>query len=96
MTRDLTDQKGWVSSKVIRWYRYSLPYLYNFMLFHDISLKNEIFYQSEFCIRNSIKLNWCGHKKENYIYIIRQINSQFHNFQRKYCYFQVVIYEELI
>ena len=46
MTRDLTDQKGWVSSKVIRWYRYSLPYLYNFMLFHDISLKNEIFYQS--------------------------------------------------
>ena len=28
MTRDLTDQKGWGSSKAIRWYRYSIPYLY--------------------------------------------------------------------
>ena len=37
MTRDLTDQKGWGSSKAIRWYRYSLPYLYRILLFHDTS-----------------------------------------------------------
>ena len=38
MTHDLSDQKGWVSSKAIRWYRYSLPDICRFMLFHDASL----------------------------------------------------------
>ena len=33
MTRDLTDQKGWGSSKAIRWYWYSLSYIYRILLF---------------------------------------------------------------
>ena len=52
MTRDLTDQKGWVSSKAIRRYRYSLPYLCNFLLFHDTSL-----------IKWNIISMWILHKK---------------------------------
>ena len=42
----------------MRRYRYSLPYLLRLLLFHEIqvSLKKnyEIYYQSDFCIRNSI------------------------------------------
>ena len=33
MTRDLTDQRGWGSSKAKRWYRYSLPCLYKICFF---------------------------------------------------------------
>ena len=58
------------------------------LLFHDISLIKLINYQSECCIRNTIKLNWRGHYKK---IILMSKGSLIHNFKRKYCYFQVVI-----
>ena len=56
------------------------------LLFHDISLIKLINYQSECCIRNTIKLNWRGHYKK---IILMSKGSLIHNFKRKYCYFQV-------
>ena len=86
MTRDLTDQKGWVSSTAIRWYRYSLLNLYRFLLFH-------VCYT---CIFNKMKyiinMNSALEIAQNAIVvdIIKKIilmskGRLIHSFKRKYC-----------
>ena len=76
MTRDLTDQKGCGSMVPV------LPTLtwYIFVISWHIFNKMK-YYKSEFCIRNSIELNWCGHYKKKIILFskVRLI----HNFKRK-------------
>ena len=58
MTRDLTDQKGCGTMvpvlPTLTWYIFVISW-------HSFNKMK--YYQSEFCIRNSIELNWCGHKK---------------------------------